>query len=201
MQVHVAVATARPQRAPSRSPLTGEPQDLGDRPGRTTARALVHRLGLGPVSATCRTCGGPHGRPTVAGAWVSFSYAGDLVAVAVCAVPVGVDVERAAATCFEGFPGVALAPGEPDTDRAASWTRKEAVLKATGDGLAVDPRSVVVTGGRVRWAAAPGPIALADLSVPVGWAGAVAALTAEPLDVVAVDGEALLAGTAPPVRR
>ena len=162
------------------------------RAGAATGRALLHRLSPGQVTATCRRCGGPHGQPVVAGACVSVSYAGGFVAVAVCGRPVGVDLELAVATAFPGFPDVALGPAEPDGDRARSWTRKEAVLKATGDGLTVDPRAVGVADGVVRWAAAPGPIALVDLVVPDGLAGAVAVLADRPLEVVVVDGDALL---------
>ena len=52
----------------------------------------------------------------------SVSSAGSVVLVALATVPVGVDVERDSATRFAGFAG------------AASWARKEAILKLAGLG-------------------------------------------------------------------
>lgn len=121
---------------------------------------------------TCATCGGPHGKPVLAGSpWhVSLSATSVRAAVVVTtAGPVGVDLELSAATGFHGFAGVALGPREQDGDtahRARAWTRKEAALKATGTGLAVDPRTVDVRGGRALGAHLldvdlPGPVAAA----------------------------------------
>jgi len=77
---------------------------------------------------------------------VSLSRAGDLVVVAVSeSGSVGVDIERLAAPRFAGFDAVALHHCElaPSLDtRAATWVRKESLLKATGDGLRVDPRQI-----------------------------------------------------------
>jgi 4'-phosphopantetheinyl transferase len=137
----------------------------------TTAHALLRtavaeRVG-GPAQAvvferTCATCGSHrHGKPTVAGHHdlsVSLSYAGGLAVVALSrAGEVGVDVEVVDDSDFEGFNVVTLDPSEaPALDaltgeplaraRAQVWARKEAVLKASGHGLAVDPRQVVVSG-------------------------------------------------------
>ena len=111
----------------------------------------------------CPRCGRSHGRPVVVGPpaavrWhVSLSHSGLEVLVAATDVgPVGVDVETTAATMFEGFDGVALtcaertevercAPAARARARAVYWARKEAVLKATGYGLAIDPAALEVS--------------------------------------------------------
>jgi 4'-phosphopantetheinyl transferase len=112
------------------------------------------------VDQVCARCGGPHGRPVVTvrgrpGPSASVSRAGGLAVVAVGNRPLGVDVEPLQPTA-PGFERVALSPLEQAQldDREAAdrdellvrwWVRKEAVLKATGHGLEVDPRHVVVT--------------------------------------------------------
>src|SRR6516225_4521118 len=114
---------------------------------------------------TCRQCGKPHGRPAIKGGRLelSIAHSGDLVAVAVATAPVGVDVEQ-----LEGRTRPLGGDGDPDalarltladTERAAlaavpppgraraflvAWTRKEAVTKASGDGLRAGFRDVVV---------------------------------------------------------
>ena len=107
-------------------------------------------------SRGCDQCGSSaHGKPILQhpGLHTSRSYAGSAVAVAVSSAgPVGVDVEQVAAVCFPGFAAVALGPAEradSDAARARAWTRKEAVLKAQGTGLGIDPRTVDVTGSRL----------------------------------------------------
>jgi 4'-phosphopantetheinyl transferase len=105
-------------------------------------------LGLHPDEITivqrCATCGGPHGRPEVAGhpdVGTSLAHSRGVVAAAAGTVPVGVDVEA-----FP--PDGALAAGEfaaaltaaeivaiesvADPQRALllAWARKEACLKA-----------------------------------------------------------------------
>lgn len=104
----------------------------------------------------CDRCGSSaHGQPVLQHheLHTSRSYAGPVVAVAVSSAgPVGVDVEQVAAVAFPGFAGVALGPAEragSDAARARAWTRKEAVLKAQGTGLRVDPRTVDVTSSRL----------------------------------------------------
>jgi len=104
-------------------------------------------LGQDPAAVTidrsCADCGEQHGRPVIEGGpHVSVSHSGDRVAVAVSSHgPLGVDVE-AAGRATEGIAGHLLAPAErggaltPDA-MLAYWTRKEALVKATGDGLRV----------------------------------------------------------------
>mgnify|MGYP003734360531 CR=1 FL=1 len=158
------------------------------------------------VGNRCRLCGSAeHGKPFVVGhpdLAVSSSTAGHLTLVALTtAGALGVDIEEVAATDFEGFDDVALEPSEcAHLDgltaqpllhaRARLWTRKEAILKATGHGLAIDPRSVQVTGpdeppALAAWTAAtpaPSPVRLADIVLPgEAYAASVAVLTAEPL--------------------
>ncbi|MCE1178962.1 MAG: 4'-phosphopantetheinyl transferase superfamily protein [Micrococcales bacterium] len=156
----------------------------------------------------CDICGGAdHGKPAVAdhaGLHVSLSYAGSMAVAAVTrAGPIGVDVEEVAATGFVGFPDVTLAPEEraavesrTGTDlliaRARTWARKEAVLKATGHGLSIDPPAIRVAGpdepaALVSWAdgvPSPGPVQLLDHQVDEGrHVACLAVLTDETLEV------------------
>ena len=170
---------------------------------------------------TCRNCGRPHGKPAIRGGRLELSVAhsGDLVAVAVAAAPVGVDVEQ-----LEGRTRPLGGDGDPDalarltladTERAAlaavpppgraraflvAWTRKEAVTKATGDGLRAAFRDVVVAAdhGRPRLVAWPYPqtpesVSVHDLDTEAGYVAALAVIGRCEL-VRARDGSALLTG-------
>lgn len=183
----------------------------------TTAHALLRTAVAERVGGTaqevvfdrtCATCGSHrHGKPTVAGhpdLSVSLSYAGGLAVVALSrAGEVGVDVEVVDDSDFEGFNTVTLDPSEaPALDRlgadhlgrarAQVWARKEAVLKASGHGLAVDPRQVVVSGPEgpatlVAWKGEHplgSPVQLADVELgEADHVAAVALLAAEPARV------------------
>ena len=99
------------------------------------------------VGRRCQRCGAAdHGRPVVVGAPVlaSVSYAGDLAVVAVAeasrVLALGIDAEQTERGHAENLRGV-IAPGR--TTSLRRWTRVEAVLKADGRGLSVEP-------GRVR---------------------------------------------------
>lgn len=160
------------------------------------------------VSRRCARCGGDHGRPVlvrcgergVEGIDLSLSRAGRSVAIAVSfAGPVGIDIESVAAASHAGLDDVAFGP--PERERLASadgspalrtamWTAKEAVLKATGDGLRVDPRELEVSFvGRMRgspprpalagWPGAPVPVGsfhLSALDVAPGLVGTIAVI-------------------------
>lgn len=112
---------------------------------------------------------------------LSLSRAGDRTVVAVSiAGPVGVDVERADAAGFGTFARVALHPEERADDPAArtrTWVRKESLVKATGDGLAVDLRGI-------RLSPPDEPPALLDWTSPGAPSRAV-----QIIDLAAPDGE------------
>lgn len=97
------------------------------------------------VGRRCERCGASnHGRPFVVGAAVhaSISYAGDLVVVAVAdsrrVLALGIDAERVSRVRHD-LRGV-ITPGRGASLRR--WTRVEAVLKADGRGLSIEPDRV-----------------------------------------------------------
>jgi 4'-phosphopantetheinyl transferase len=99
------------------------------------------------LDRTCPVCGEPHGKVRAAGVELSVTHAGELVGVAVADEPVGIDVEKVdPALDVDGVARVALSADEVRTLKQYSgiektrlfttyWTRKEAVVKATGEGL------------------------------------------------------------------
>jgi 4'-phosphopantetheinyl transferase len=118
------------------------------------ARALVAELAdvddaSVSIMQRCPDCAGPHGRPVVMapagarGIGVSIAHAADQhVVAAVRGRRIGIDAERADA------PGERVAAlrellGEHD-DLLRRWTRIEAVLKADGRGLRLEPSAVDV---------------------------------------------------------
>jgi hypothetical protein len=119
---------------------------------RADQRAVATRwveAAAGALTRMCPHCGSvEHGRPSAPGRFVSLSYTRGLVLVALAEAPVGVDVER------DG----PVVPGFADT---AAWTRAEALLKASGEGLRRGPTAAEdVTAWAVRL----------DLPTPyVGW--------------------------------
>ena len=189
--------------------------------GCATSRIVLGRL-LGlppekvPLRRDCDGCGRPHGRPYLPGGeyHLSVSHSGDWVAVAITDLgPVGIDVERHTARAA-GLAEAVLAPAEaeayarlPEAERAAAliayWTRKEAVLKATGDGLRAPLRGVTVSAPHeppalLSYAGRPGLVmALCALAPRPGHAAVLAiAGVAEPPPVTEHDATPLL--TTPP---
>jgi 4'-phosphopantetheinyl transferase len=169
-------------------------------------------------STICRFCGATHGKPRLedgAGALeFSLSHSGLYAVVAVCrAVPLGIDVEqvkpeRDRTRLIEGVLSdverraiEALPAEQQGLAFLRYWTRKEAMLKATGHGLAVPLKSVTVSAhdaapALLSWAAEPAleaPAQLLDLAAPSGHLAALA-LLGERLDVVERDAAPLLAG-------
>jgi 4'-phosphopantetheinyl transferase len=185
--------------------------------------ALAGYRGLDPASIrfdrTCPQCGQPHGKPRAAGGGPqhSVTHSGDLVAVAVARAPVGVDVEQfdgrrrpvgghdpdaLARLVFSGAERAVLATADPAVrarDFLVAWTRKEAVTKATGDGLRVAFSTVVVAADAgpprvVSWPypQPPDSVSLLDLDAGPGYVVALAVIG--PCRAVRDrDGSALLA--------
>jgi 4'-phosphopantetheinyl transferase len=120
---------------------------------RAVADALIVRLadGAGAITRSCPWCGSTtHGRPVVETAHVhaSVSYAGEWVLVAVGDAgrfgAVGLDAEPRSRARGAALHGV-ITPGRRASLRR--WTGVEAVLKADGRGLSVDPARVRIARG------------------------------------------------------
>jgi 4'-phosphopantetheinyl transferase len=130
--------------------------------------ALRHVLGaaLDVAPAEVAIARGTRGRPFVDGADIDFNVTntGQVGLVAVCAAPVrgariGVDIERRdrpvdadrlGRRVLTGAERERLAVLDPDTRRRAflrTWTCKEAMSKATGDGLSAPFRAIDVSVG------------------------------------------------------
>jgi 4'-phosphopantetheinyl transferase len=160
------------------------------------------------IDRTCEDCGRPHGRPRLPGTGLaaSISHSGDRVAVALTgSVPVGVDVEQVRPIGIAEMAGHVLAADESAATLAeffCYWSRKEAMIKATGDGLRMPLPKVVVTGPQdpprlLRYGDRTDLVAsLSDLDPGDGYAAAVAVLAAGPVRVEPYDASTLLA--APP---
>lgn len=168
-----------------------------------TRRVLGTRLDQPPssilIDRTC-SCGHPHGKPTIAtGPTFSMTHASTLVGVAVHDRPVGLDVERVRPLSdLSSIAEFACSARETVTDATQFfrlWTRKEALLKATGAGLS-SPMSAITLGrqGVCCWTgpgAPAGPVWLAELSPSTDHPAAVAGLGPVPV-VHEEDGDALL---------
>ena len=151
----------------------------------------------------------------------SVAHSGDLVAVAIARTAVGVDVEQLDGRRHplggdgdpEALARLVLSAAEqaalaavPPAGRAraflVAWTRKEAVTKATGDGLRAAFSDVVVAADAgaprlVSWpySRSPHSVSLLDLDADPGYVAALAVI-GRCEAVRARDGSALLAGQA-----
>lgn len=154
---------------------------------------------LVPLDRTCQSCGADHGPPRVSDsdAKLSVSHSSDIVVVACSSAPVGIDIEWIDEK--SGRQEVALAPtlaaaevaawsALPEDRRAAAfytfWARKEAVVKATGDGLRWPFTDLIVSPPTsrprvLRWNTHPDLVdrlQLQDLGCWPGYAAAVAVI-------------------------
>lgn len=166
---------------------------------RVAVRTIVGAyLSVEPASVEltvrCQHCGKLHGKPRLVAAGgldfsISHTHEGwSALAVAVDR-EVGVDIETGTRVAdIAGLEGGVLAPEERGgLVRSARhllkvWTRKEALLKATGHGLAVPPASVCLQERRTGvWQVArsahladPSRWTIIDLRLPAGIVGAIA---------------------------
>jgi 4'-phosphopantetheinyl transferase len=176
--------------------------------GRVLAKTVIGELlGRAPgtvrFDATCDDCGKPHGRPKIAGVRFSISHSGDRIGLALTTdTPVGLDVETATRTMDDSLISYALTEAEQadlnglaEADRSRAffryWTRKEALMKATGRGLKIPLQSITLSGpgeparlvASADAALKPETTRLADLDPGEGYRAAVAVLTAEEIKV------------------
>lgn len=134
--------------------------------GRYAARALIAAYAGHADPAALRFIPGTHGKPALderaAALHFNWSHAGDLALFAITAAgDVGVDVERTERFAdIDAVAGRVFSPAEladylaheGDARRIAffnGWTRKEAFIKATGEGMtrALKGFDVVITPG------------------------------------------------------
>lgn len=173
--------------------------------GRVAQRLFAARLlGVPPARLravyACPECGSgagtDHGRPgywfngAPTGLRLSLSRSAGWVLLAGLAGPgygLGVDLQEVAGVDFDGFDSVALTARErtasaglrgPEREafRARAWAAKEAIVKASGAGLRMDPATVDSSG-------IPGvEVSLLDtaaLALPPGFAAAAAVFAGE----------------------
>lgn len=186
---------------------------------RLSQRLLAaHYLGTTPAAVTivrdCQHCGGDHGRPRVPGAsWdYSVTHAGDWLVLAVVGQGlVGVDLELTPQRDVVDLATSTLTPAErtglaaapdPADEFVRLWTRKEAVVKLTGHGLAAELTRLDVTGPAAAVTQPPAgwpavPIHLLDLPWAAGARAALA--TTGPVRTVTWCGP-LSEGPPPPDR-
>lgn len=135
----------------------------------------------------CPMCGGPHGRPRIAGRddlAVSLSHSAPWVMVGASRHAIGVDVEVVASLETADSVVEQLHPAERSLVRASSsgraesftrmWCRKEAYLKALGLGLARDTTADDLTQDPPGWL-------LVDVVLPVEGVAAAAAAALTPV--------------------
>jgi 4'-phosphopantetheinyl transferase len=162
----------------------------------TIAQATGSALEEVVIDRSCPDCDKPHGKPTVVGhdLHVSVSHSGNRVAVALTRVAqVGVDVEQVDPRVHvDELLANILSPDEiaTDMDFFTRWARKEAVLKATGQGLRM-PMSKITLGpqGLIGF---DRPCLLRDLQPGPGYCAAIAVLTDAEVEIVERDGSRLL---------
>lgn len=163
---------------------------LSVRPGELTADYSCPDCGTGPELDHGRPGYRLDGAPTGLSLSLSRSHGWALLAAGSAVGPggagatVGIDLEHSSGAMFPGFDDVALTPAErqwlaalatnqADHWRTAVWARKEALLKALGTGLRVDPCSVEAfpepAGGNVLI-----ELDTAALGLPAGFAAALA---------------------------
>lgn len=121
----------------------------------------------------------------------NLTHSGDHAMLAVALQPVGIDLERLPDSAhLASMAQIAFSPDEhaafgqiPDSDKPLTflrtWTRKEALIKAQGDGFrAAHTFSLALS--RLPGSIRVGPWTLIDLLAPAGFAAALAVQHADP---------------------
>jgi 4'-phosphopantetheinyl transferase len=179
----------------------------------TVARlVLAERLSIAPSAVPLdEITGAPRLRAGRTGPWVSVAHAGTRVAIAICHdVPIGVEIAPMRDRVdLDEIARIALSPAEstriglldPNVQAGALlalWTRKSAVLKATGTPLSVSPALVAAAGDRAIVPGEPRPASVVGLHPGPGHVAALAVIGAPPVEVVERDaGPRLTGGRAP----
>ncbi len=170
---------------------------VGEASGTTPSAVVVDR--------TCRRCGGGHGRPRVEPPLaVSVTHSGERVGVALAhggtsvavgdGAGVGLDVSTPEdRTIIEEVAQAVMAPAElawatTEASRSQLWVAKEAVLKAAGVGLLIEPIDVVLkptpdgTLALLRWPLPVRPfnVHILALAPGMGHGGALAWIGSRP---------------------
>ncbi|GAY11249.1 4'-phosphopantetheinyl transferase superfamily protein [Pseudonocardia sp. N23] len=191
-----------------------------DDAGRYLAAHALTRIVLGERTAThpagvrfdrtCR-CGAQHGKPRLdepGAPEFSFTHSGDLVGLAVADVAVGLDAEHhrtlsdvASMAEHVSSPVEKQRPAPSSTEEFLRiWTRKEALLKVTGEGLSRAMDSITlsppgVPAAVLDWAGADAPVGpfwLVDLTPRRRHPAAVAGVGALAPPMAEHDGDAVL---------
>ena len=140
--------------------------------GRAALRLLLGAY-LGQPPAELRFVPGPNDKPLLATAphlHYNVAHSGNWVLIAIAPVEIGVDVEKIDLDFpFQGILATSFSPPEqgfirqhpaPATAFYQLWTRKEAFVKATAQGIEADFSEVSALDGRHQWAAThPSPLA------------------------------------------
>lgn len=147
------------------------------------------------VDRTCERCGRQHGRPRLPGTGlhVSISHSHRLVGVALTRVaPVGLDIEAVKpSNVADTLVQECISANEPMRSAAdffTYWCRKEAIAKATGEGLYVPPTQIVVSPADepprlLSYQGRHLSATIRDIALDRGYAGAVALLGDVEVDV------------------
>lgn len=148
------------------------------------------------TDAAAQICCGVYGKPSLPGrAEFSLSHGG-LAVLAVSDAPVGADAEQLERTASAAHLVRLLTPEEaqwlcetPDARFSVLWTRKEAVMKATGLGLRLAPSAIDVLADTVY---------VADMTLHLqtlelcGHAVSIASIADETPEVISLSPEMLL---------
>ncbi len=108
---------------------------------------------------------GEHGKPALASLtkhlYFNLAHSDDLVVYAIAHQPIGIDIEKIKASYEQGLPERFFSPQEceslkcfTDTKRVSAfyriWAKKEAIIKASGKGLATSLASFTVSPDNIE---------------------------------------------------